>query len=73
MKTKFTKAGSSVAVIIPSAILKALNIKSKNFREYELDLRLNEDNKTIVLSNFYSANSDVDNILGDMGDENTNI
>lgn len=52
MLTKFTKAGSSVAVIIPSSDLKRLGIKSKDFKKYSFDMRVNEDSKTVLLSNF---------------------
>lgn len=52
MISKFTKAGSSVAVIIPSSDLKRLGIKSKDFKKYSFDMRVNEDSKTIILSGF---------------------
>ena len=52
MQSKFTKAGSSIAVIIPSSDLKKLGIKAAEYKNYTLDMRINEDNKTIILSNF---------------------
>lgn len=52
MLTKFTKAGSSVAVIIPSSDLKRLGIVSKDFKKYSFDMRVNEDSKTVLLSGF---------------------
>lgn len=55
MKVKLTKAGSSVAVIIPSAILKILNICAKNYKKYTLDLKINEDKQEILLSNFVES------------------
>lgn len=52
MQSKFTKAGSSVAVIIPSSDLKKLGIKAAEHKNYTFDMRINEDNKTIILSDF---------------------
>lgn len=52
MISKFTKAGSSVAVIIPSSDLKRLGIKSKDFKKYSFDMRVNEARKTVILSCF---------------------
>ena len=52
MLTKFTKAGSSVAVIIPASYLKSLSIKSSLYKDYSFDMRINEDTKAITLSGF---------------------
>lgn len=56
MRSKFTKAGSSVAVIIPNTDLRKLGIKAKDYRDYSFDLRLNEDEKTVHLSDFQKEN-----------------
>ena len=60
MISKFTKAGSSVAVIIPSSDLKKLGIKAQNYKSYSFDLRIDEDKKIITLSDFtsYEATGD---------------
>lgn len=60
MQSKFTKAGSSVAVIIPSSDLKKLGIKAQSYKDYTFDMRINEDDKSINLSNFkrYEAPGD---------------
>lgn len=60
MISKFTKAGSSVAVIIPSSDLKKLGIKAQNYKNYSFDLRIDEDKKIITLSDFigYEATGD---------------
>ncbi len=57
MLSKFTKAGSSVAVIIPSADLKKLGIySSKEARNYSFDLRIDEERQTVTLSDFKKEN-----------------
>lgn len=59
--SKFTKAGSSVAVIIPSSDLKRLGIKAQNYKNYSFDLRVDEDKKIITLSDFkgYETSGDM--------------
>ena len=52
MQSKFTKAGSSVAVIIPSSDLKKLGIKAQYYKEYNFNMRIDEDKKIITLSDF---------------------
>lgn len=66
MLSKFTKAGSSIAVIIPSSDLKRLGIISKDFRNYTFDMRLDEDTKKVILSDF-KKDITADDILNDLG------
>lgn len=58
METKFTKAGSSAAVIIPNVWLKMLNISSKDLRKYKFNMDIDTSNNKIILSGFQLNNTE---------------
>lgn len=65
MQSKFTKAGSSVAVIIPSSDLKKLGIKAQFYKDYNFNMRIDEDKKIITLSDFQRVEASGDELPPD--------